>query len=89
MEIEKIYQQFPNINPKLINELYRKFTNQLIDSEIFDLLENKKANIAVAFGNLLAYDPDSVTEFHYKQLEKVFHLRNYKICIICTNWFLI
>ena len=72
MEIEKIHQQFPNIHPKLVNELYRKFKKKLIDTDSSDFLDNKKANLAVAFGNLLANDPESVTEFHFNQLEKNF-----------------
>ncbi|GEM_PF-2057915 len=78
MEIEKIYQQLAHIDRNIIKELYRTFKNYISESDSsygsdeYSLFDYNKTNLAVAFGNLLAYEPDSITEFHYKQLESFF-----------------
>ena len=74
MEIDEIYKRFPHINPALINELYRTFKNQVLHSVESDTEDNRKTNLAVAFGNLLAYEPLN---------------RNWRIYSAFTNLFLI
>ena len=78
MEFEKLYKLFPHIDRHIIKELFRTFKNYISDKngvlpdEQSSKYDFNKTNLAIAFCNLLAYEPDSITNFHYKQMEIFF-----------------
>lgn len=72
MEIESFYRQLPYLDRRVIDEFFRTFIRHDFRNK-HDIDEGfNKVTTAIAYFNLVAYDPKSITAFHEEHIQSFF-----------------